>query len=214
MGIEGMEGRFITGTDTEVGKTHFACRYAKELIASGIRVGVYKPVASGFPREDLQSDASRLATSVGGNVALSQINPQCFLDPLAPPLAAESEGSEVDEKLIIQGAMAWRGECDFLVVEGAGGLFSPISWRMTNADIALKLEFPLILVAANRLGCVHQVLSTVRSAIGLGLQVERVVLNQLQPVMGHAERNNARLLRPFLERVSPNTELLECDSRS
>jgi dethiobiotin synthetase len=181
-----VKGLFITGTDTEVGKTHFVCEHAKLLIQQGFRVGVYKPLASGYPREDHRSDAARLHRALGeqgANIRLEQINPQCFLAPLAPPLAAR--------------------------VEGAGGLLSPITWTMTNADLASKLGYPIVVVAENRLGCVHQILSTVQVAKGMNLAVDAVVLNQVRPRVDTSEDQNRELLEAFLRRIDSKIAIWE-----
>jgi dethiobiotin synthetase len=207
-----VKGLFVTGTDTEVGKTHFVCEYARRLIEQGLSIGVYKPLASGFPREDHRSDASRLHRSLGklgANIQLEQINPQCFLAPLAPPLAARSEGRQIDETLLVCGAEAWREHCEMLLVEGVGGLLSPITWTMTNADLACKLGYPILVVAENRLGCVHQILSTVQIAKTMGLAVEAVVLNQVRPLVDTAEVQNRELLEPFLQRIDPKIAIWE-----
>jgi len=207
-----VRGLFVTGTDTEVGKTHFVCEYARRLIQQGLRLGVYKPLASGYPREDHRSDASRLHRSLGkhgANIRPEQINPQCFLAPLAPPLAARSEGRNIDEALLVHGAEAWREHCDVLLVEGAGGLLSPITWTMTNADLACKLGYPILVVAENRLGCVHQILSTVQVAKTMGLAVQAVVLNQVRPQLDAARIQNRELLEPFLQRIDPKIAIWE-----
>ena len=213
-----MNGIFITGTDTEVGKTFFVCQYAKKLIGQGIRVGVYKPVASGLRREDTRSDASQLKRSLGAsgaNIALERINPQCFLAPLAPPIAAQAQQQTVDQDLLIRGARAWVDDCQLLLVEGAGGLLSPISWSMTNADLAMQLGFPLIVVAENRLGCVHQILATVKVALSYQMTVQAVVLNHVHAIP-HGEEtqesatvHNRRLLEPFLRTLNPEIEIWE-----
>jgi dethiobiotin synthetase len=207
-----VKGLFITGTDTEVGKTHFVCEHAKLLIQQGFRVGVYKPLASGYPREDHRSDAARLHRALGeqgANIRLEQINPQCFLAPLAPPLAARSEGRRIDETLLVQGVEAWRNHCELLLVEGAGGLLSPITWTMTNADLASKLGYPIVVVAENRLGCVHQILSTVQVAKGMNLAVDAVVLNQVRPRVDTSEDQNRELLEAFLRRIDSKIAIWE-----
>lgn len=169
-------GVMLVGTDTEVGKTFVACRLIEQWVRRGTRVGTYKPVASGALSQD-DSDANLLWLASGRRGTLEQVNPQSFLAPLAPPMAAELEGRQVDDERIVDGAVAWESECDFLVVEGAGGLMSPISWKMTNASLAQKLQLPLILVAPNKLGVVSQVLTTLTAAKALQLQIQYVVLN-------------------------------------
>jgi dethiobiotin synthetase len=203
-------GVMLVGTDTEVGKTFVACRLIEQWVSQGARVGAYKPVASGALSQD-SSDASLLWLASGRLGTLEQVNPQSFSAPLAPPMAAELEGREVDDERIVDGAVAWKSECDFLVVEGAGGLMSPISWKMTNASLAQKLQLPLILVAPNKLGVVSQVLTTLTAAKALKLRIPYVVLNDtraakststlsmnLPQVADCSVESNFRLLTKFL----------------
>jgi dethiobiotin synthetase len=198
------EGRFVCGTDTDVGKTHFICETLKALQHQGRRVGAYKPIASGYPREDARSDASRLHAALGGSIPIERINPQALLPAYAPPIAAEIANQKIDEALLYHGAFSLHEFCDWLLVEGAGGLLSPITWSLTNADLAKQFNYPLILVAANRLGCVHQVLSTVQVALDMGLTVDSVIMNCVSANQSEAElHNNIRLLEPFLRRLDP-----------
>lgn len=115
----------------------------------------------------------------------------------------------IDDESLVQGAKDWENDCELLLVEGAGGLFSPITWTMTNADLALRLQFPLILVAENRLGCIHQILSTIRAAHSLGLGIKALVLNQTTPEVDDAQRYNRQLLEPFLKDLGPKIEVWE-----
>lgn len=204
------KGLFVTGTDTEVGKTHFVCQHILRLKQEGIDVGVYKPVASGFARDDHRSDASRLYRALCKGTSkyrLEQINPQCFLAPLAPPLAAQAQGLSIDEELLVDGAKALLETCDILLVEGAGGLFSPLTWSMTNADLAVRLELDLIIVAENRLGCIHQILATVLAAQSVGLAIHAVVLNQTRKELDSAQTSNQTLLAPFLAKLDPRIQI-------
>ena len=195
-------GLTILGTDTEVGKTYVACRIIESLVRKGVAVGAYKPVASGAPSVEL-SDGFLLWQASGRRGTLEQVNPQRFLAPLAPPLSAEKEGKQVSEQLIIDGAWNWRHHCDLLVLEGAGGLMSPISWGMTNADLALEMKFPIALVSENRLGVVNQVLTTLIATRSIGLKVCCVVLNEPSASDEDLQNTNERLLRHFMKR-NPN----------
>lgn len=193
-------GVMLVGTDTEVGKTYVACRLIERWLRLGICIGAYKPVASGALSEEW-SDASLLWKASGHLGTLEQVNPQSFSAALAPPIAAELEGRNVDEELLVRGALEWEDRCDFLVVEGAGGLMSPISWTMTNAHLAQALDLPLILVAPNQLGVVSQVLTTLTAAKALRLRVRYVVLNAAvssNSTHSLAAETNARLLSQFL----------------
>ena len=129
-------GLFVTGTDTGVGKTHVAALIARQLVAVGVRVGVYKPVcsgailnANGHARWD---DIDRLRDAVrdiwpDSDLTDDAICPQRFVAPLAPPLAARAEGRVVDVGQLRRGTDAWSDRAELLIVEGAGGLLSPRS---------------------------------------------------------------------------------------
>lgn len=195
-------GLTVLGTDTDVGKTYVSCRILESLVQRGIKVGAYKPVASGAPTRE-QSDGYQLWLASGQRRSLDEVNPQRFLAPLAPPIAAELEGKQLSDSMILDGANHWRKHCDFLLVEGAGGLLSPISWAMTNASLALELKFPIVLVSENRLGVVNQVLTTLVAARSHGLSVRCVVLNEAVANCDDSTNSNLRMLEVFLHR-EPN----------
>ncbi|MBL9080470.1 MAG: dethiobiotin synthase, partial [Planctomycetales bacterium] len=133
-------GLFVTGTDTGIGKTHVAAMIARALVAQGKRVGVYKPAASGCTRDadgNLTSDdAVQLWEAAGRPGDLEHVCPQRFAAPLAPHLAARAEGRELDFDQLRWGLDYWRPRSDVVVVEGAGGLFSPLSDDRLNMDLA------------------------------------------------------------------------------
>lgn len=177
-----MRGLFITGTGTEVGKTHVAAMIVRTLVAEGRRVGVYKPAASGCRHEGEQlvaADAVALWEAAGRPADLEHVCPQRFEAPLAPHLAAKAEGRQVDEALLVEGAAFWRDKCDVLIVEGAGGLMSPLADEMYNADLAADLAFPLVVVSENVLGTIHHTLTTLIAAAAFddGLPIAGIVLN-------------------------------------
>jgi dethiobiotin synthetase len=177
-------GLFVTGTDTGVGKTHIGAMIARDLAAAGHRVGVYKPLASGCYSDGetlVSDDALALWTAAGKPDTCEAVCPQRFKAPLAPHLAARAEGRQVDADLLRSGLDYWLDRSDIVVVEGAGGLLSPVSDDEYVADLALDFGFPLIVVSANRLGTIHQTLATLVAAATFrdGLDVAGVVLNQL-----------------------------------
>lgn len=208
---------FITGTDTDVGKTHVACKLARESVEQGASVGVYKPVASGcIPGSETGSgevagdelvalDALRLWLAAGKPLDLDAACPQKFVEAVAPNVAARVEGKSVDRDRLISGLERWR-DFDVVYVEGAGGLFSPLADGYLNADFARQLPTPsLRLVAANRLGVIHQVLATVFAAKQVGLTIETLYLNQVDREPDTSVRNNAEQIREFL----PEMEIRE-----
>lgn len=183
-------GLFVTGTDTDVGKTHVASLIGRQLSSDGVRVGVYKPVCSGAIFDEKGharwDDIDRLRDAVRGHwsdngLSDEVICPQRFLAPLAPPLAARLEGRGVDVEQLRRGANWWTGRAEVLIVEGAGGLLSPVSETQVVADLARDFGYPLIVVARCGLGTINHSLLTVEAARQRDLQVIGIVLNQSHP---------------------------------
>ena len=178
-------GLFITGTDTSVGKTVVATAIVRQLRDEGVRVGAYKPAASGAVERPegnrVWEDVEQLSQALGDAYPAERICPQRFAAPLAPPLAAAAEGRSVDPKLLRDGARWWQGQVEFLVVEGAGGLLSPLSSDDSVADLARDLALPLLVVARVGLGTINHTLLTLEAAESRGLQVAGIVLNQAAP---------------------------------
>jgi dethiobiotin synthetase len=182
-------GLFITGTGTGVGKTYVGALVARALRDAGKRVGVYKPVASGCEMHggDLVSpDAVALWEAAGRPGSLKKVCPQFFAAPLAPHLAARAEGRRVDPQQLRDGIEFWRQASDVVIVEGAGGLMSPISDADYNADLAAEFAYPLLVVAENVLGTINATLQTLIVATSkergagsknAGLEVAGIVLN-------------------------------------
>ncbi|NBV46909.1 MAG: dethiobiotin synthase [Planctomycetia bacterium] len=172
-------GLFVTGTDTGVGKTAVAVALVRQLVGAGLRVGVYKPVASGTTADDPTGDPQRLWTAAGRPLSVAAVCPQVFHAPVAPAEAARAEGRAVDERRLRTGIAVWREACDLIVVEGAGGLCSPLSDDTLVADLARDLGYPLVLVDDARLGCIGRTLATVLAARAQGLVVAAVVLSMV-----------------------------------
>ena len=172
-------GVFVTGTNTEVGKTYVSSLLAQALVSRGLRVGVYKPVASGCAFKDGQlhsEDAEQLWVAAGKPLSLIDVTPQRFAAPLAPNVAARNEGRSVDPGLLRTGLEVWN-EFDFTIVEGVGGLLSPISDDDLVVDLAADFGLPILVVVANGLGCINHTLLTLKVAQARGLLVAGLVLN-------------------------------------
>jgi dethiobiotin synthetase len=179
-------GLFVTGTNTEVGKTYIAALIARSLVAAGRKVAVYKPVASGCSLQNgnlVADDAVQLWEGSGRHGTLQEVCPQRYLAPIAPHRAAASEGKRVDAQLLRSGLAAWTDRCEVVIVEGAGGLMSPMSDTDYAADLAAEFGYPLIVVAANALGVINQTLQTLLAAKHHAppLPVAGVILNDVQP---------------------------------
>lgn len=179
------KGLFITGTDTDVGKTWVSSLIAAQLKREGHSVGVYKPVASGciFDGQQIVSeDAVALWESAGRPMSLDMVCPQRFRAPVAPHLAAQAEGQRLDASLARSALEHWHDACDIMIVEGAGGLMSPLDDDEYIADLALDFGYPVVVVASNTVGAINQTLQTLITAECFrdGLPIAGVVINDLQ----------------------------------
>jgi dethiobiotin synthetase len=179
-----LQGLFVTGTDTGVGKTFVATAIIQALRAAGVRVGAYKPAVSGSRNESggpIWDDVAQLQAALGTPIPPEILAPQRFRAALSPPAAARLEGMTVDSQLLRTGIDYWQGRADFVVVEGAGGILSPITDSETVADLARDLAFPLIVVARLGLGTINHTLLTLEAARSRRLSVAGIVLNQSVP---------------------------------
>lgn len=179
-------GLFVTGTDTDVGKTYVTALIARDLRALGIRVGVYKPVASGCIVENgrlVSEDARTLWNAAGQPGDFDWVCPQCFEAPLAPNLAARAEGTSLDWDLFVEGFDYWHDLCEVVLVEGAGGLMCPLGDDLYVADLAAVFRLPLLIVARNALGTINHTLQTLITASVHRdpLRVAGIVLNRTTP---------------------------------
>jgi dethiobiotin synthetase len=176
-------GLFVTGTDTGIGKTYVAATIVRELAAAGHRVGVYKPVASGCRRDGnalVSDDAMALWVAAGRPGTLEAVCPQRCAAALVPHLAAQAEERHVDADLLRSGLDFWMSSTDVMIVEGVGGLLSPVTADEYVADLAHDFGWPLVVVTPNRLGTIHQTLATlvVAATFRDGLDVAGVILNE------------------------------------
>ncbi len=190
-------GLFIAGTDTEVGKTYAGILIVKALVAAGYRVGVYKPTASDCVTDGkviMSEDALALWQAAGQPLTIEQVCPQPFRAPLAPHLAARVEGKAMDTQLLRTGISVWCGRCDIVVVEGAGGLMSPLSDDEYVADLAFEFGYPVVVVTPNVLGTINQTLQTLITASCFrdGIDVAGIVLNDAQSFQDDMSQSSNR----------------------
>lgn len=179
-----MSGVFISGAHTDVGKTYVACALVAAARAAGRPVAALKPVVSGFDaRNWAESDPGRLLAALGvtpTREALDAISPWRFAAPLAPPMAARREG----HALVLAGIAEFcrRGLADagdrLTVVEGVGGLMSPLAEDATGLDLMTALGLPTILVGGSYLGGISHTLTALEVARAAGLEVRAVVISE------------------------------------
>lgn len=192
-----MSGFFVTGTDTEIGKTFATCTLLRQLGGSGLRVAGMKPVASGCVRnaageldnEDVLAHAA--ASTVSAPRTLT--NPYAFLPPISPHLAAAQAGVNIDLALLRERYQQLAALADIVLVEGAGGWLAPLDEQHSMADLARALELPVILVVGVRLGCLNHALLTVRAIEASGLRLAGWLANCVDPAMRALEDNLAYL---------------------
>ena len=191
-------GFLIAGTDTGVGKTMVGCALGFAFHARGLRVGVMKPAATGCTEvggELEAADAVSLRLGAASDLPMELVCPYRYRTPLAPAAAADTEGVPAPDLEEIARRFAQIAQrSDVILVESVGGLATPITWQSDYADLALKLDLELILVVANRLGCLNAAVLSLRYAASRGLRVAGYILNDNEA--GAAQtRNNAESLQ-------------------
>ena len=170
------ESLFITGTDTNVGKTWVLCKMLKAFRTQGIDAVGFKPVECGEKRTD-STAIFEICEEAG--VTIDEINPVWFQKPVAPSVAAEIEGPKWDLDSVLVTFEKLKSEHDVVLVEGAGGWLVPIADNFLVSDLASKIGLPVVVVAANRLGCLNHTALTVRQIARDGLACRSVILNDL-----------------------------------
>jgi len=179
-----MSGFFVTGTDTEVGKTRISTALVELLKQQYQRVAVMKPIASGCQKtaQGLRNDdAMQLQQHASVELPYDIINPYAFQPAIAPHIAAEQIGIEIELATIVSNYQQIKQQSDAGIVEGAGGWLVPINSTQTIADLAKALQLPVILVVAIRLGCINHALLTVKEIAATGLKLHGWIANQIEP---------------------------------
>ncbi len=207
-GIPSRFACFVTGTDTEIGKTLVSAAILRGLVKAGVRACGMKPIAAGAEMRDGElhnDDADMLAAA--GNVHLPShiTTPYMLREPAAPHIAAALEGVSIDPVPIIAAYAEVLAASDATVVEGVGGFRVPLSDDFDTADLAGQLNLPVILVVGLRLGCISQALLTVEAIAARDLVLAGWVANEVDPDMQFVDENIEALLQripaPLLGRV-------------
>lgn len=173
---------FVTGTDTEVGKTRITTGLMAVLQQQGLRTAGMKPIASGCDWIDGQwQNEDALAMIKQSNVSLpySKVNPYAFEPAIAPHIAAEQNNTGVSVAVIKQQFEQIKQQSDAVIVEGAGGWLVPVNQTETMADLAAELGLPVVLVVAIKLGCINHALLSAQAIEQKGLQLVGWVANHL-----------------------------------
>jgi dethiobiotin synthetase len=199
-----MSAVFVTATGTDSGKTHVSAAILRELVAQGRPALALKPVMSGYSPDALQaSDAGRLLTAMGRAVSKDAVDEICwmsFTDWLAPNVAARRAGVALDYAALLGFVEArLRAHGGPALIEGAGGVMSPLTDTHTNLDLAADLGLPVLLLASNYLGAVSHTLTALEVLAARELDVTAVVVTETLP--------NAGPSAPFLEELARWTKI-------
>ena len=218
-------GVFVTGTDTDCGKTVVACGLAAALRAMGLRVGVMKPVAAGAweaPGGLRNQDALDILAASGCDLPYAIVNPCVYAPPIAPHIAAAQVGESIRFAPLRDAFERVRAASDVVVVEGAGGWRVPLGPDGDIADLAAGLGLPVLLVVGLRLGCLNHALLTAESIVRSGCRLAGWVGNLVDPQMAARDENVATLrerlpapclgIVPRLSAVTPAAVAARLDS--
>jgi dethiobiotin synthetase len=187
---------FVTGTDTEVGKTVVSTALTRALVARGLRVAVMKPIASGSdPTPDGLRNSDALTLIAAGNVPAPYdvVNPYCFQPPISPHIAASEARVTIDLALLRSRFDTLAAASDCVIVEGAGGWLAPISATQSMADLAATLSTPVLLVVGLRLGCLNHALLTRESIATRSTPFAGWIANAVDRNFARAAENLATL---------------------
>ena len=159
---------FITGTDTDCGKTYMAIKIIKKLISEGYKVAGFKPIASGCYTKNgilYNSDAMQLQAASNIELEYEIINPIRFEEPIAPHIAAMNDNFKLTKDVLIStiSEQLSLSDADFNIIEGAGGWLLPLNYQETMAEVVKELDLSVILVVGMRLGCLNHALLTMES---------------------------------------------------
>ncbi len=185
-----MAGYFITGTDTEIGKTWASVALIHALRAQGLQIAAMKPVAAGL---DEPSDASLLLAACSQAVDLSLLNPLRFSLPASPHLAASQEQRQVTLPPLLEAYAALAASADRVIVEGVGGWMVPLSDQLMLPQLVQALELPVILVVGLKLGCLNHALLSAEKIQADGFLLAGWIGNVVDPDMLLLEQNVATL---------------------
>jgi dethiobiotin synthetase len=187
---------FIAGTDTGVGKTRVTAALLAAARAAGVKAAGMKPVAAGAERRQgrlVSEDALLIAAASGQDTAYDDLNPFCLLEALSPHIAANRANIRIDIDKIADCARRLASGHELLLIEGAGGWYTPIGSDATMADLVQALAAPIVLVVGMRLGCLNHARLTLEAIERSGCPMAGWIANHIDPQFAAVEENLATL---------------------
>jgi dethiobiotin synthetase len=184
---------FLTGTDTEIGKTFITCALLHRASLDGLKAVGLKPIAAGTDAAGLNDDVEAIRAASNVELPRQIINPYCFKPAIAPHIAAAEAGVVIEFGPIRASCDEARQQADLVIVEGVGGFCVPLSGGLNTADLAVDLGLPVILVVGMRLGCINHALLTAEAITAHGLKLVGWVANHIDPTMSRFSENLATL---------------------
>ncbi len=187
---------FVTGTDTDAGKSYISAALIRHLAAQSLRVIGMKPVASGasfIQGEWVNADVAQLVAASNVAAPRALINPYCFAPAIAPHIAAQQAAVDIQFAPILEAFQQLCQLADVVIVEGAGGWLVPLNATQTIADLALALQIPVLLVVRIRLGCINHALLSAQAIQQSGLTLLGWVANCLDEDMPVMQENISTL---------------------
>ncbi|MEZ2603860.1 dethiobiotin synthase [Kluyvera intermedia] len=179
-----IERYYVTGTDTEVGKTVASTALLQAARLQGRRTAGYKPVASGseMTTDGLRnSDALALQHNSVVPLSYDEVNPYTFAEPTSPHIVSADEQRPIEASVLSSGLRALEAQADWMLVEGAGGWFTPLSPTLTLADWVKMEQLPVILVVGVKLGCINHAVLTAQAVQQAGLKLAGWIANDVTP---------------------------------
>ena len=173
---------FITGTDTNIGKTAITCSLIAKLTEEGFCVGGMKPVAAGCHIENghmISDDVKKIAEVSNVDININEINPYQFEAPIAPHISFKKNKKEIDIHLIKKYLRSFENKMDYLFIEGVGGYAVPLTENFSTANLIEALNIPIILVVGVKLGCINHALLTVESILNKKQKLSGWVANRI-----------------------------------
>lgn len=205
---------FVTGTDTEIGKTHSVCYLLQKYGRAGLTTMGLKPVAAGSDN-GVNEDALMMKQYASLELPLDMINPFCFKEPCSPHISAKLESCELkrDEIVKVLKETLDRTQSDLCFIEGAGGWYAPLSDTISWKEVVQSMKLPVIFVVGMKLGCLNHAMLTEKALLADGIEVSGWIANKLSDNMPFYQDNlntlNTHLSTPMLAEIPYGALLLK-----